>query len=55
MAKGKDYDCCYEEMTQGKVWEQSEVPTYDPPYRNKFEEAKNSDFNQSGFGKGKGK
>ena len=53
MAKAKDYDCCYEDMSPAKVWEQSEVPTDRVPRQNKFEEALNSDFNQSGIGKSK--
>lgn len=51
-------DCCYEEMSKGsKVYEQSEVPAYNPPYRNEYEDKLESGkgFNQSGFEKGKKK
>ncbi len=48
MAYNKDGS--YEEMAEGsKIYEQSEVPAYNPPYRNKYEESLKSDFNQSGF------
>lgn len=45
-------DASYEEMSEGsKIYEQSEVPAFDPPFRNKYEDdlASGKGFNQSGF------
>jgi hypothetical protein len=42
-------NCDYEDMTTGKVHEQTEVPMHNEPYENAFEKARNSAFNQSGF------
>ena len=52
---GYDVDeCCYAEMTKYKVYEQSESPLYDEPYRNGYENAKwnSNGYDQSGM-KGK--
>lgn len=44
----------YDEISKNtKVWEESEVPRHNSPMQNDYEKARNSDFNQSGFGKGK--
>ncbi len=34
-----------------KVYEESEVPFYNPPAQNAFEKARSSDFDQSGMKK----
>lgn len=50
---GYDYDeCCYEEMTKSVGGQSQPQPCYDEPMRNEYENARNSQFDQSGM-KGK--
>jgi len=45
-------DLSYEEMSKGsKVFEDSEEPTDRVGYQNDYEQRRNSEFDQSGFGK----
>ena len=46
-----DKDCCYEEMTSGKVHELSEVPCHYEKYENAYESKMKSSkgFDQSGM------